>query len=112
MDYYSQTRQVVYKKLHTDPDSGLSREESVKRQEIYGKNELAKKKPKTMLQRFLAQFKDVMILILLVAAAISFVIACMEGDVHGFFEPVLILIIVIKWSLIVLHRFRLTEKRF
>ena len=36
-----------------------------------------------------------MILILLLAAAVSFVIACVEGDPMEFFEPVLILLIVI-----------------
>ena len=36
-----------------------------------------------------------MILILLAAAAVSFVVACLEGDAEGFFEPVLILLIVV-----------------
>jgi Ca2+-transporting ATPase len=41
----------------------------------------------------LEQFKDVMILILITAAVISFIVACYEGE--GFFEPVLILMIVV-----------------
>ena len=53
------------------------------------------KKKKTNFQRFLAQFKDVMILILLAAAAVSFVIACVEGEPKEFFEPLLILLIVV-----------------
>ena len=48
-----------------------------------------------MVQRFGDQFKDVMILILIAAAVISFVIACMERDSKELFEPILILLIVI-----------------
>ena len=53
------------------------------------------KKKKTNFQRFLAQFKDVMILILIAAAVISFVIAFVEGEPKEFFEPALILLIII-----------------
>ena len=48
-----------------------------------------------MLQRFALQFRDAMILILLAAAVVSFVIAWAEGNSKEFFEPVLILLIVI-----------------
>lgn len=47
------------------------------------------------MQRFFDQFKDVMILILLAAAVVSFVIACIEGNPMEFFEPALILLIVV-----------------
>ena len=53
------------------------------------------KKKKTNLQRFLEQFRDVMILILIGAAIISFIVACVEGEPKEFFEPALILVIVI-----------------
>ena len=75
--------------------SGLSKEEVLKRRERFGENKLQEKKKKTTMQRFLDQFKDAMILILLVAAAISFVIACIEGEPKEFFEPILILLIVV-----------------
>ena len=61
----------------------------------FGENKLTEKHRKTFLQRFLAQFKDIMMLILLAAAAVSFAIAYVEGEPKEFFEPVLILLIVV-----------------
>ena len=95
MKYHSQTAEQTVQILSSDISSGLTEQQVQKLQTKYGENKLREKKTKTNLQRFLDQFKDVMILILILAAIISFVIACMEGELKEFFEPVLILIIVI-----------------
>lgn len=95
MKYHSQTAEQTVQILSSDISSGLTEQQVQKLQTTYGENKLREKKTKTNLQRFLDQFKDVMILILILAAIISFVIACMEGELKEFFEPVLILIIVI-----------------
>jgi Ca2+-transporting ATPase len=79
--------------LQVEPEQGLDANEASRRLAHYGENTLREKKKKTDWQRFLEQFKDVMIVILLIAAGISFVVAFYERE--GFFEPVLILIIVI-----------------
>ena len=86
--------------LKTDAQNGLSFEEVQKRQAEYGANKLEEKKKKTNLQRFFEQFKDVMIIILLIAAAISLGVAIYDGVTHGFdivemIEPFLILAIVL-----------------
>lgn len=81
--------------LNTSEQEGISTDEAQKRLAEYGENRLKAKKKKTMLQRFIAQFKDIMIIILLIAAAVSFGIAIHEGNTREFFEPSLILLIVV-----------------
>ena len=95
MLYHHEKTDAVLKHLASDMSHGLSDQQIKSLQEKYGANKLREKKKKTNLQRFFDQFKDVMILILIAAAIISFVIACVEGNPKEFFEPVLILRIVI-----------------
>ncbi len=95
MSPHSQSKDELLKNLSTSVQTGLSSERVSELAAKFGPNKLNEKKKKTNLQRFLEQFKDVMIIILLIAAMISFVIACIEGDPMEFFEPVLILLIVI-----------------
>ena len=95
MIYYSESIANVVEELSSNPKSGLSGSDIVSLLAEHGENKLNEKKKKTNFQRFLDQFKDVMILILILAAVISFVIACIEGNPKEFFEPALILLIVI-----------------
>ena len=95
MSLYRCSREELLQSLATDAGRGLSTEAAAERQAKYGLNQLREKKKKSMLRRFLDQFRDVMILILIAAAIVSFVIACVEGEPREFFEPVLILFIVI-----------------
>ena len=89
------SKKEVLENLSTNENSGLSSSQIADLQAKYGENKLREKKKKTTLQRFIEQFKDVMILILIAAAVISFVLACIEGNPKEFFEPALILLIVI-----------------
>ena len=68
--WFNQTSDEVVKKLNSDIQKGLSDEEVKKRQESYGFNELKTKKKKTLIQKFLEQFKDFMIIILIIAAVV------------------------------------------
>ena len=74
---------------------GLTQEDVDNRYNKYGPNLLKEKKKKSVFKRFVGQFKDVMILILIAAAIVSFIIACIEKNPKEFFEPLLILLIVI-----------------
>lgn len=95
MTFYHSSPSEVIQELESDLTSGLRSDQVQNRIAQFGENKLKEKKRKSNFQRFLAQFKDVMILILLAAAAISFVIACVEGQPKEFFEPLLILLIVV-----------------
>lgn len=95
MAFYNQPTEKILRQFSVNEKSGLSIEQISELQAKYGPNKLKEKKKKSNMQRFFDQFKDVMILILIAAAVISFVIACVEGNPMEFFEPVLILLIVV-----------------
>ena len=92
---HSKTREEVLKSLSSNAERGLTSSQVAELQGKFGPNKLSESKKKTNLQRFLEQFKDVMIIILLLAAAVSFVVACFGHDPMEFFEPALILLIVV-----------------
>lgn len=95
MIFHHAAEQEVLLELHSDRVIGLTENQVLEARRQYGQNKLQEKKKKTNFLRFLDQFKDVMILILIAAAVISFAIACAEGEPKEFFEPALILLIVI-----------------
>lgn len=95
MTPHSRSIEDILHDLDTDAELGLSEKQVLNRQEKYGKNSLTHKENRSLLSRFINQFKDVMILILIAAAIVSFVIAAHSGSVKEFFEPALILLIVV-----------------
>ena len=95
MDFYSMSSAQTASQVDTNTASGLTSSQAQERFAKYGENKLRAKKKKSTLVKFFEQFKDVMIIILLVAAAISFGVACVEGEPKEFFEPLLILLIVV-----------------
>ena len=95
MSLHSKSQAEVLEQLSVDPALGLSTAEATARREKYGENKLREKKKKSTFQRFLDQFKDVMILILIAAAVVSFAVVCVEKNWGELFEPALILVIVI-----------------
>ena len=60
--------------------NGLTKEESEKRLKRDGLNEFDAVKKKNLFQKFIAQFKDVMILVLIAAAIVSAVIAIVRKE--------------------------------
>ena len=95
MSLHSKKREEVLSMLSSDSERGLSSEQVAAQRERYGENRLREKKKKTALERFADQFKDVMIIILLIAAVVSFVVVCVERNWGELFEPALIVLIVI-----------------
>lgn len=97
--YHNITAREACAELKTDTKTGLSTDEAKKRLSDYGKNELLQKKRKNIFVKFFEQFNDFMILILLAAAAVSFVTSIMQGDAD-ITEPVIILAIVVLNALL------------
>ncbi len=95
MALHSQPKNEVLKQLASDLSTGLTTEQVSELKSKYGENRLREKKKKSTWRRFFEQFKDVMILILIAAAIVSFVIVCVEKNWGELFEPALILLIVI-----------------
>lgn len=92
--YHAMKKEMVLRELGADPVTGLSEKEAEKRLWENGANELTAKKKKSLLRRFLEQFKDFMILVLLAAAGVSYGVSVWEGEAD-FADSVIILLIVI-----------------
>lgn len=98
MNDYQKAIELILEEQSVDIKKGLSNEEVVKRHEKYGPNELREKRKKTLVEMFLAQFNDFLVIILLVAAIISIVMGII-GD-EGFVDGIVILAIVILNSVL------------
>lgn len=95
-DASQKTVKEVEEKFGVDPNIGLSEEEAGKRLEKYGLNKLIEAKKETVLQMFLGEFKDPLVLILLVAAVIDAILAIVQGnEMSDWAEVIVILAIVI-----------------
>ena len=94
MELYSQSREEAVQTLGTDPARGLNQRECQWRLEQYGKNELRPAKRRGLPARFFSQFQDLMVLILLAAAAVSFAVSWVRGD-GEYVDSLIILAIVV-----------------
>lgn len=96
--WHSLSIDEVLKDFETDLEKGLTSEQVEKNREKHGLNEIISKGKKTVLAMLAEQFKDFMIIILLIAAAISGYVGVQEGE--GFADSIIILIIVILNAII------------
>ena len=84
----------VEKKLGTNMKLGLSEKQVEERRQKYGLNQLKEQKKQSILIRFLKQFNDFMIIILLIASVISAIVSKMEGS-NDYFDSIIIIAIVV-----------------
>ncbi len=96
--WFQQTEEEVMQYFEVDKQQGLSKEQIENNLQKYGRNELETKKKKSLVVKFLEQFKDFMIIILIIAAIISGVVGYYEGE--GFTDSIIILIVVIVNAII------------
>ena len=88
-DHTDSLRQVL-ERLDTDRERGLSGEEAARRLVRFGENRLETARPPGLLRRCLVQLKDPMILVLLAAAAVSW----LTGGGRDWLDSAIILVIV------------------
>ena len=80
----------LIKKFNSNLEKGLNIDQVVENRNLYGENSLTANKKESLFVKFLKQFKDVLIIILLIAAAVSIAV-----DPHEWFESLIILIVVV-----------------
>lgn len=103
MYWHSLSIEETIKELNVSVKDGLSDKEVKQRQQTYGRNQLEAKKGKSLFRKFIAQFADFMIIILICAAIISFIVSYIDGELD-FVDPIIILLIIIlNATLGVLH---------
>ena len=88
------SKEELRRKLKTDFNTGLSSEEAKERIKKYGKNKLDDKKKENILLKFIKQFNDFMIIILIISSAISALMARIDGT-GDYMESIIIITIVI-----------------
>ena len=96
--WFNQEIKEVEKTLETDINNGLKNEEVEERREKYGLNQLQSAKKKSLIQRFLEQFKDFSIIILIIAAIVSGAVGIANGE--GITDTIIILIVVLVNAII------------
>lgn len=94
MIWHSNSAPEVIKQVGTDLKTGLTQQEAEKRLLEFGLNQLQEKKKRTVFQKFLDQLKNFMVIVLLIAAALSLSITIAE-QTNEWVEPLVIVAIVI-----------------
>ena len=88
---YQRPAEDVVAALHSDAQAGLSQDEAGRRLERYGQNELAAERPTPARKKFLAQLTDPLVILLLVASAISAGLWLLERESALPYEAIAIL---------------------
>ena len=96
--WYQKEVEEVKEELSTNLEKGITSKQVEEKQETIGFNELKAKKKKSLLVKFLEQFKDFMIIVLIIAAIVSGIIGVLQGE--GITDTIIILIVVIVNAII------------
>ncbi|CAH1762682.1 3244_t:CDS:10 [Entrophospora sp. SA101] len=95
---YTKTPEEILEYFDVDIEHGLTEKQLQEAIGKYGKNELPQEESTPLIELILEQFKDQLVIILLISAAISFVLALLEEENEqgtAFVEPIVILLILI-----------------
>ena len=97
--------QELEKEFSSNLSGGLTDEQVLKNRETYGVNALEEKKKTPMIVKFLLEFKDPLIIILIIAAVVSIII-----DPHEWIESLIIMIVVLVNAILGLYQENKAEK--
>lgn len=92
--WHTKNIKEIEKELRTNIKTGLGDKDVQIRQDEFGKNKIEEGKKESLLVKFLNQFKDFMIIILIIAAIISAVVSYLEGT-GDYFDSIIIIAIVV-----------------
>ena len=92
-NWYNQIIDDIEKTLETNAEKGLTTEQVEANRAKYGYNELKEGKKKSLFVKFLEQFKDFMVIVLIIAAIISAIVGMQNGE--GFTDTIIIMIVII-----------------
>ena len=92
--WHTKNTDEIERKLNTNIQKGLTNKEAQKRQEEQGKNKLKEKKKESIIIRFIKQFNDFMIIILIIASIISAGVSYIKGQ-NDYIDSIIIIAIVV-----------------
>ena len=92
--WYTLSTKEVEKQMQTNIEFGLNEKQVEDKQNKFGLNKLEEKKKESIVIRFIKQFNDFMIIILIIASIISAVVARLEGS-NDYFDSIIIIAIVV-----------------
>ena len=92
--WHDKSTEEVAKRLKTNARIGLAELEVEKRKIEFGKNKLDEQKKEPIYIKFIKQFNDFMIIILIIASIVSAVVSKMQGE-NDYFDSIIIIAIVI-----------------
>ena len=87
-------KEEVVQKIGTKQETGLTQREVQTRKQKYGSNKLEEKKKETLLVKFIKQFNDFMIIILIIASILSAVTSYFQGE-NDYVDSIIIIAIVV-----------------
>ena len=108
MKYYLESTDRVLESVKSSP-GGLSAQEAKARLEANGRNKLKEGEHATMLERFLQQLKEPMLIILMVAALVSGLTSLLQGELH-LTDTIIILIVVLLNAVLGVYQESKAEK--
>ena len=97
-NWYNQDIKYIENELNTNIQKGLTEPQVEQKRQDHGYNELKAKKKKSLFVKFLEQFKDFMIIVLIIAAIVSGIVGVLEGE--GITDTIIILIVVVVNAII------------